>query len=271
MKYVLNFSACTDTGKKYKHNEDFYVLPVPDEKYKITMEKIRNKGSLFVLCDGMGGAKSGEVASQMTAAWTIKDFYSDNFKKTVLEKLKTIISNVNSKIYSLSSDHEEYKGMGTTIALCHIEDSFYSVCSLGDSRVYLLRNKKLIQLTQDHSEVWNLYKSGALTKEELRHHPRNNVLLSAVGAKEKLDENEICSVSGRLEKNDIFMLCSDGLSDMVCEDDIKKIILTFSSLEKKCEKLVVQANKNGGKDNITVVLIKVETRTNILGRFLKNR
>lgn len=257
MNKELRFEAATDIGKKYSHNEDYYILPEENEKSGVTLEKIEEKGSLFVLCDGMGGGNSGEVASELTAGWTIKGFYnSDDSSLEDMVNLKKIISGVNSKIFSLGREHSQYNGMCTTIVAAHIKESLFSICSVGDSRAYILRNKKLEQLTQDHSEVWSLYETGVLTKEELRNHPRNNVLSLAVGAKEKILEKEIFSYSGEVKKNDIIMLCSDGLTDMVCENEIRKVLVSFLSLKKKCKKLVSKANENGGKDNITLILIE---------------
>lgn len=263
MKFDLKNSAVTDTGKKYKHNEDYYILPESDEKYSITKEKIKQNGNIFILCDGMGGANSGEIASELTAGWIVKDFYSQDtsdLSNNISDKLKNIISGVNSRIFKLASEHDQYKGMCTTIAAAYIKDSFLTISSVGDSRAYLLRNKEISQLSEDHSEVWKLYKTGAITKEELRNHPRNNVLSLAIGAKELIKPDEIFSSSTELKKNDIIMLCSDGLSDMVPEWRIKKILLSRSSLDKKSEKLVKEANQNGGKDNITIILIQAIER-----------
>ncbi len=258
MKKTLNFAAATDIGRKRSHNEDYYILPVEDEKRELTRKKIEQKGHLFVLCDGMGGANAGEVASELSAGWTVRDFYNDDSSLNALEKLKKIISNISSKIYSLGIEHEQYKGMGTTIVAVHIEGCVFSICSIGDSRAYLLRDKNLGQLTEDHSQVWELYRAGSITKEELRHHPRNNVITLAIGGEEKIEEYEMFSCSGEMKKNDILMLCSDGLSDMVSEPDIKELLLSSSSLEKKCKKLVDKANEEGGKDNITIILIEQE-------------
>lgn len=250
-------TAKTDTGKKYDHNEDFYFLPQPDKRFDITESAIDQKGRLFLLCDGMGGRNAGEVASQMTSNWVAAAFYSEGKEAgTTADTLKQIISETNSRIYTLADEHEQYSGMCTTIAAAHIKDKKLTVCSLGDSRVYLLRNKKLEQLTEDHSEVWKMYKDGLISKEELRTHPRSHVLLLAIGAKAELEPNDIFSCEKELKKRDILLLCSDGLSDLVPEDEIEAVLNGKGTPEVKAKELVDMANRAGGRDNITVILVE---------------
>lgn len=259
----MRFIARTDIGKKYKSNEDFYVLPVQDKENAI--ENIdRHKGMLFVLCDGMGGGNAGEVAGKLTATWIMKDYYAENksskllnlFKSTKnqYERLIKIINNVNKRIYDLSQEYKQYNGMGTTlVASLFIGDNLY-INSVGDSRCYLLRNSKLMQLTEDQSEVWKLYKMGAITKDEIRKHPRNNIITMAVGIQEDIEINEY---KYKIKKNDIYLMCSDGLSDMVSENKITTILASSDDLDKKADNLIKAANNEGGKDNITAIIIEV--------------
>ncbi len=187
----MDYHAKTDIGKKYEHNEDFYALPEPDEKHLIAQQEIDNRGKLFVLCDGVGGSNAGEIASELTATWILRDYYApgesagDNTGRPA--KLKAVIHSVNDRIYALAHEHESYSGMGTTlVALLLLNHKAY-IYSVGDSRVYIFKNKRLIQLTEDQSEIWPLYKSGQLSKDDLRHHPRNNIITMAIGIEKEID------------------------------------------------------------------------------------
>jgi len=250
----MEYYAQTDIGKKYKHNEDAYALPELSEKYNLNSSDIKNKGDLFVLCDGIGGLNAGEIASELTAKWIVKDYYhlpdGNNFPR----ELEQIIKSVNTKIYNLSEEHESYQGMGTTaVAVLFYENKTF-ICSVGDSRVYIFRNKQLIQITEDQSEVWQLYKAGEISKDELRFHPRNNIITMAVGAYHDID---VQRYEHDIKNGDIFLLCSDGLSDMVGDQEIRDILSKKQSAKKIAGHLVDAANNYGGKDNITVIVIKV--------------
>jgi protein phosphatase len=147
--------------------------------------------------------------------------------------------------------------MCTTIVAAHLKKKSLTLCSLGDSRAYLLRDKTLNQLTEDHSTLWPLYKSGNITKEELRNHPRNHILTHAIGGEARLDKREIYSCKENLKKGDIVLLCSDGLSDMLSDEEIAEALKKQIPLEEKAETLIQNANKKGGKDNITALLLTV--------------
>lgn len=250
----MEYYGITDIGRKYDHNEDYFVLPAPNEKLNIRPEDIQEKGSLFVVCDGVGGLNAGEVASELTATWIMRDYYALNGNDNLPGRLAEIIKAVNDRIYKLAREHESYSGMGTTLAATLILNGKAHLYSAGDSRVYLLRDKQLRQLTEDQSEVWPLYKSGAVTKDDLRHHPRNNIITMAIGIEKEIDlQRHICEC----EKGDLLLLCSDGLSDMMGDSDLQTILLKRGPLKRTANLLVKTANKNGGKDNITAILIKI--------------
>ena len=250
----MNYFAKTDIGKKYDHNEDAFVLPEPNKKYNIKNPDIKNKGRLFVLCDGIGGANAGEVASELTANWIFRDYYSLDDTNIDLKKLKEIIQSVNKKIIQLAKEYEKYHGMGTTLAAALFLNNTAYIYSVGDSRVYLLNNKKLQQITEDQSEVWQLYKAGQISKDDIRNHPRNNVLTMALGVDQDID---IQQYECKYNKGDMFLICSDGLTDMVSEEEITKILNKGISLNKILKNLINTANENGGKDNITAIVIKI--------------
>lgn len=251
----MKYYGITDIGKKYDHNEDYFILPEPNKKYGIEKIDKKSKGELYILCDGMGGGKSGEVVSELTGSWIMRDYYSgekDNL--TLPESLKEIISEVNKRIIKLSSEHEVYNGMGSTLLALLIKDNKAYIYSVGDSRVYLLRGNELQQITDDQSEVWELYKKGVITKDEMRRHPNKHVLNNAIG-----NENEfkINFYELDIEKNDLYLMCSDGLTDMLTDEEILKILNERSSLKRKGKKLIKEANNKGGRDNITAVLVGV--------------
>jgi protein phosphatase len=271
----MKFYAKTDMGKKYKTNEDYFILPT--SKKIIGLSKIDYKlGYLFLLCDGMGGVNAGEVASNLTANWIFRDYYKLGSKGYSLQRLmkkikqifrntdqqdnivqiasriKKIIEEVNARIYILSQKHEEYTNMGTTLVSSVIIKNRIILHSVGDSRCYRFRKGNLIQLTEDQSEVWEIYKIGAITKDEIRGHPRNNIINFAIGTEHKVKINEYVY---EVNKKDLYLICSDGLSDMVSDDEIEKILGSSLSLTKKCKVLIQAANDAGGKDNITVILI----------------
>ncbi len=250
----MNYFAITDIGRKYDHNEDFYALPEPNEKLAVQAEDIIQKGSLFVLCDGVGGLNAGEVASELTATWILRDYYATEGRNDLPDRLKTVIKAVNDRIYKLAHEHENYYGMGTTLVAVLFLNGKAHIFSVGDSRVYVLKNKVLIQLTEDQSEVWPLYKSGQISKDDLRHHPRNNIITSAVGIEKEVDLQYLEYAYGKKEK---FLLCSDGLSDMTGDSDLRNILIRRQPLKKTVKKLVDTANENGGKDNITAIVIKI--------------
>ena len=271
----MTFHAKTDVGKKYKTNEDYFILP--SSKKKNGIRKIDYKlGYLFLLCDGMGGVNAGDVASNLTANWVFKDYYKleskgysppkliskirqifrnenrqDNISQ-IASRMKKIIEDVNARIYALSQKHEEYTNMGTTLVSSLIIKNRIIIHSVGDSRCYRFREGNFIQLTEDQSEVWELYKIGAITKDEIRGHPRNNIITSAIGTEPGVKINEYIYL---VNKNDIYLMCSDGLSDMISDEEIKNILNSSISFEKKSEALINAANEAGGKDNITVISI----------------
>ena len=248
----LIYFGITDIGKKYKNNEDFFLLPEPNEKYEILNMDVKNKGELFILCDGIGGGNAGEVASELCANWFYKEFYGskENFP------LDLIIENINKKLYDLSLKYEKYKGMGTTfVGGVFIKEKLF-FCSVGDSRLYLFRDKEFIQLSEDHSNVWNLYKMGEIKKEEILTHPRKNIINSAVGINKTI--KKINKGEKELKNGDLLLFCSDGLSDMLKDNEINCELLKNKSLQKTAENLVIKANKKGGNDNITLILVQVK-------------
>jgi protein phosphatase len=216
---------------------------------------------LFVLADGMGGHKAGDIASLM-AVEGIEKFIRINMDKLTSEKniekiIKEAISQVNEKIYLKSLEVPEYRGMGTTITMAYIYDSKIYIGHVGDSRAYLIRNNKIKQITEDHSLVNELIKNGTITASEALNHPQKNMITRAVGTSYKIN---LDYYNITYEHDDKLILCSDGLTDMIDENTILKTFRRYDSrkMDEICDELVVLAKKNGGKDNITVICINLD-------------
>lgn len=236
--------AKTDIGKARKTNEDFYYVSKPEDKIK-----------LFILADGMGGYSAGEVASQM-AVKTVKEYIYKHFEKNndTQEKIENLlidsIEYANNVIYKKAESKKELNGMGTTLDVCLIYNNKVYIGHVGDSRVYRIRKDFMRKLTKDHSYVQTLIEDGKITKEEAFNHPKKNMLTKALGCMEKIEPDVYTKT---FIKDDIILMSSDGLTNMVREDEISNIIK--QDKENATENLVKRANDNGGYDNITVVII----------------
>ncbi len=233
----FSYYGISDVGRRYEHNEDYFLLPI-------------GKEMLFIVCDGVGGANSGEVASKTTA-----QFLAEELSKSGEKQIKESIYKANQKLIAMASGNEKLSGMATTLVLAYFSNDKAQIYSVGDSRCYLYRGNQLEQLTEDQSEVWKLFKMGAITKEQLRTHPRNNVITMAMGTDNDLEVN---SYTHQVKEGDVFLLCSDGLTDMLPEGVIAEELNKSVNLEETAKELVRLANEAGGKDNITLILVKVE-------------
>lgn len=234
----------TDVGRIRVVNED-----------RAYVKQMSNGYSLAILADGMGGHQAGDVAAQMTIDIIGKIMQTVSPSATIEERKKLLLSAVlsaNEQIYQISSEREQYKGMGTTVIAALASSSEMIIAHIGDSRAYKLSKHSLIQLTEDHSLVNELVKTGQITPEEAIHHPRRNVVVRALGTDPDVETDLIEVV---LEPNDLFILCSDGLSNLVESEMITQIIQEYPDLEAAAEQLVIRALQAGGDDNITVVLM----------------
>lgn len=239
----LHSAGSTDVGLWRSNNEDAYL--------------IMPQASVFALADGMGGAAAGEVASQyfIETAQAVFSNPTSSSEHTGRALLQAVFSSANKRILEHIVQHPDDEGMGCTGDLLVFEEEQYVIGHVGDSRVYLLREGRLRQLTTDHSLVQSQVDKGMLTPEEAKHHPRKNILLRAVGT----DSPETCDIlEGTVLDGDIFLLCSDGLTDMVDDLAIEGMLASSESLQRKVESLIAGALAAGGKDNVTVVLCEVE-------------
>ena len=233
---VTDTAGFTDPGRKRRRNEDSYVIEPP----------------LFAVADGMGGAQAGEVASRLAAA-AFREFHdADDLDPE--ERLVAIIQEANRRIYERAADDSEVSGMGTTITAALVGDTGLAIGHVGDSRAYRLRGSRFEQLTDDHSLVADLVRSGRLTPEEADVHPQRSVITRALGTDQQVD---VDTFTVPVETGDLFLLCSDGLTTMVDDEEIRDLVTRAKDLDQAGKGLVKAANKAGGEDNVTVVLFRV--------------
>ncbi len=214
-----------------------------------------NRGALTVVADGMGGHASGEVASQMAIELISRFYYADG-ESSAAEALSNAIQSANAEIFVTSESDEQYYGMGTTLISLALFEHAAIAAHVGDSRLYRLRGNAIEMLTIDHSQVMEMVKMGVLSMEEARHHDDKNVILRAVGTQPKV-EVEITELDD-VRLNDEFLLCSDGLTDMVSDEEIQQIWVTAENIHEASEGLIRRAKENGGHDNVTVAIVKLE-------------
>lgn len=228
-------AAVTDPGRTRRHNEDAYVIEPP----------------LFAIADGMGGAQAGEVASRLATA-ALKEAGANGGGE---QRISDLIQVANRRVYDRSSSDPNTSGMGTTITVALVEDDQVSFGHVGDSRAYLIRDAQMEQLTEDHSLVNELLKTGKLSREEAETHPQRSVITRALGTDPDVD---VDTFSVRAETGDLFLLCSDGLTDMVSEDSILEVVeQNREDIDAALRGLVKAANRGGGQDNITVVAFEI--------------
>lgn len=233
------------TGLQRKNNEDSIFVSDNDDTLK----------TYFIIADGMGGHKAGEVASSMAISIFNEYIYSkanDYYRENTLDSLVEGLAEANLKLYELSQEKDEFDGMGTTFTCAAIRDMMLYIVHVGDSRCYLLRNSVLKQLTKDHSFVMEMVKEGKLTLEEARHHPKRNVITRAVGTEKNIKADTVIE---RLYQGDMLLLCSDGLTTMLDDNIIKNELSSGRSAEEILDTLIDKANENGGSDNISAVII----------------
>lgn len=232
----------TDVGQGRSMNQDFQFA---SETF------VGNLPNLFVVADGMGGHKAGDMASRYTVEVLLESIRS-NKEKNPIKILRAAIEEANRCVRRKAEEDEGLAGMGTTVVAATIIGHTMYVANVGDSRLYLIRDD-IRQITKDHSLVEEMVRRGKLRREEARNHPNKNVITRAIGAEKDV---VIDFFDMRLRKNDIILLCSDGLSNMLEDEEIKDIVKSDKEINKIAEELITAANQNGGKDNITVVLVK---------------
>ena len=244
METTIQTTTCckTDPGVRRSCNEDACV--------------VHNEGGYFLVADGIGGAAAGEIASAIFAK-TAASVFSTSLNRTVektLELVKNCFISANSSILADIASTPSHAGMGCTAELLALHTNGFVLGHIGDSRTYRLRQTILTQLTVDHSLVQQQIDQGLINQEQARNHPMKNVILRAVGINDQL---AVDIIQGQVLSGDLFLLCTDGLSDMIDDRQIQTILSMEESLTDKAARLVDLANAAGGRDNITVALVEV--------------
>ena len=236
----------TDAGKVRSHNEDSVII-------------VKNKDGdyLMAVADGMGGHSAGEVASSIAISYLGKSFnesFSNMEKVKAVNWLRESVLDINELIFSYVKDHPESRGMGTTLVVALVTKDYILFGNIGDSSGYVIKDNNLHKVTYDHTLVNLLLKAGELTEEEAKDHPKKNVLMKALGANDPIDidildcDTDISSI----------LLCSDGLTNMLDNEQIEKVLLSELDIEDKVIKLIRKSNNRGGTDNISVAYLSLE-------------
>lgn len=240
----MEYFYITDPGKVREHNED-----------SVTIVKNDNNEILLAVADGMGGHKGGEIASSIAITHLgkrFKELSTIGSKDDAINFIKDTVSEANVLIYKYTDEYPESKGMGTTLVLAVLTHDFLLFGNLGDSSGYVVKSGKIHKITTDHTLVNLLVKSGELTEEEAKDHPRKNVLMRALGANTTV-EMDIFDVETDVEG---IFLCSDGMTNMLDDEQIAKVLYEKISAEEKLTKLVYKCNNRGGNDNISAAYLR---------------
>lgn len=232
--------SITDIGKRRSSNQDFVYA---------SEQQVGNLPNLLIVADGMGGHNAGDLASRYTVE-SMVEYIEKADEKRPIPLLSMAIHYANDLVMEKAGTDRTLQGMGTTVVAATIEDGYLYVANVGDSRLYLI-DQQIEQITRDHSLVEEMIRIGELQRQDARSHPDRNVITRAIGVNSPV---KIDFFDMKLEKGDRILLCSDGLTTMVDDDEILRIVKKCTSPKEAAQRLVTEANKNGGKDNISVVL-----------------
>ena len=241
----------THVGRQRQHNEDSFL--------------VADEAQLYLVADGMGGHAAGEIASRI-AVDSISEFilhtkeddgtwphaYDENYRRTT-NRLMAAVRMANTRVLEAMRKDARLRGMGTTVVACMADEKTMSFAHVGDSRAYLIRDNQLSRITNDHSWVFEQVQAGMLTEAEAEKHPLRNVITRALGGALQVtpDASEI-----EIKSGDVYLLCSDGLTGMVPEDEILRVVADHEKLEDACQELINKANERGGLDNVTAILVR---------------
>ncbi len=243
----LDVAQLTDVGRKREHNEDNMAHVIPKDP-----QVMARKGALFIVADGMGGHAAGEVASEIAVDAVTNVYYQDD-SDDAATSLISAIRRANALIHQRAAENMLRSGMGTTCIAAVLRGNMAYIANVGDSRAYIVRGGKVRQISQDHSWVAEQVRAGLLTEEQARTHAQRNVITRCLGTQADV---EIDVFPEPLEENDALVLCSDGLSGYIADEDMLKIVEQTGPQESVYH-LIEQANENGGPDNITAIVVRV--------------
>ena len=263
---IVHVFGKTDVGRTREHNEDAFVVADLTNMQATLQPEVRvhrqgERGSLFMVADGMGGAAAGEIASAMATEIVLEELESrwvkasDTDPETFARALKAATETVNSRIHRFATERPENRGMGTTATIAGLVGDTLYVAQVGDSRAYLVRDGVALQITRDHSLMQKLVEAGEPTAEEAEVSERRNIILQALGPEPVV---KVDLTHQRVRRGDTLVLCSDGLSGQMRAADIGRIVSEDKDLVTACKSLIDLANENGGPDNITVIAARFE-------------
>lgn len=239
---IKTFSV-TNIGKRRKLNQDFVYT---------SEEPVGHLPNLFVVADGMGGHKAGDYASKLAVTTMVEEIAGSD--ETIPEKLLgRAIETANGKVRESAEKMPELEGMGTTVVAASCDGDTLSIANVGDSRLYIIGGHEIRQITRDHSWVEEMVRRGGLGRDEARNHPDKNIITRAVGAEDTVKADFF---SVELREGDLILMCTDGLTNMLEDEEIRMILDGARDIVEKAEELVRRANENGGMDNISVILIE---------------
>ena len=239
---MLKAWGMKDIGKCREINQDYI---------SVSEEPIGNLPNLFLVADGMGGHKAGDLASEYTVA-KVQEAVSKSMQTIPYQILKGAFQYANQKLLEKAGESDSYTGMGTTLVAATVKNDAVYVVNVGDSRLYKIGDK-IEQITEDHSLVEEMVRMGEISKEQARNHPDKNIITKAIGVSDTVEPDYFDT---DLQKGECLLMCSDGLSNMVSDGQIKEIVELRTDLESCAKELIRAANQNGGRDNIAVVLIE---------------
>lgn len=232
----------TDVGKRREMNQDYVYS---------SEQPVGNLPNLFIVADGMGGHQAGDFASKYTVE-TLERLIRESELTQPAAILEDVIKQVNTMLLAEATEHEEMKGMGTTLVIATIDVDKMTVANVGDSRLYVV-NQNIVQITKDHSLVEEMVRMGEMDEETAKGHPDKNIITRAIGA---VSEVDVDFFEVELLPGDEILMCTDGLTNMVEDIDIREIMKCQRDIAEQAERLVETANENGGRDNITVIVIE---------------
>jgi len=247
----MSVHACTDKGMVRPHNEDFHGYFIP------TDENIKNKwGSLFIVSDGVGGNSAGEVASAEAVNVLLQEYYFGAHAEKAQDRLKDAMEVVTLHIYDLAKSNPSCGNMMCTLTAILIKNDRFYMAHIGDSKAFLLRSNKFVQLTKDHSLVGKLVRLGLVSKEAARTHPNKHVILRALGGNpiQQVDYN-----SGHVMEGDIFCLITDGILEHLTDEELKSFLMKAEETGEGLDSLIEEANNRGGFDNMTILTVKIDS------------
>lgn len=244
---IKSFSV-TDIGRKRKLNQDFVYS---------SDEAVGNLKNVYIVADGMGGHQAGDYASKCTVETMVREIRGC-FEQSPIRILSRAIRIANDQVRRKAREDESLYGMGTTVVAATVLGKYLQVANVGDSRLYII-NEEVKQITRDHSLVEEMVRMGGLDREAARNHPDKNIITRAIGARDTI---EIDFFHEELKSGDLILMCSDGLTNMLEDEEIGRILKTPGTIEERAERLIDAANQNGGRDNIAVILIDAFAREN---------